>query len=64
MAHWVARCRDCGYEHTHSTISDSGSLADFYLQMKPDMLNTAGAFDCPNCKAKRSYVRSDLMFRA
>lgn len=63
MPRWVAKCSECGFEHTHSMILADGPIADYFIDPKPD-IPVGTRFDCPNCGEMRGYTKVDLVYRS
>ena len=63
MPRWVLTCPECGKEFTHSNIERT-SMADFYLDPKPQFPSDGSKIECPNCKNSSVYQHFDLAYRA
>jgi len=61
MARWVLTCKRCGEIFTYSQISEA--LADYFDPEKPKFPPKGLECECPNCKGKSSYQRTELTFR-
>jgi hypothetical protein len=62
MANWGLTCKGCGKSFPYSEISED-TLVDYYLPAKPELPHEGTERECPNCKAKFTYRKSELIYR-
>jgi hypothetical protein len=62
MARWTLACKNCRAVFTYSRISDT--LADYYIPTRPEFPPSGLERECPNCKTKSTYQRSELTFQS
>ncbi len=62
MPRWVLTCPSCNQEFTHSQI-EKREFQDFYFDKKPAFPNTGLAIDCPHCRARSVFQKSQLTYR-
>jgi len=62
MASWALACKNCRKVFTYSRISDT--LADYYLPTRPTFPPSGVERECPRCKSKFTYQRSELTFQS
>jgi hypothetical protein len=62
VASWVLVCKSCGNAFTHSPVTET--LADYYLPSKPEFPPDGEEHECPNCKVKSTYQRTELRYQS
>jgi hypothetical protein len=62
MASWVLCCKNCQDVFVHSAIPDT--TPNFYLPLRPEFSAEGDERECPNCKAKFVYQRTELRYHA
>jgi hypothetical protein len=60
MASWGLICKGCRQVFRYSEISET--LADYFLPAKPEIAAEGIERECPNCKAKFVYQKSELTY--
>jgi len=59
---WVIDCRHCLQSFSHTEIGKT--LTDYMLPIKPEIRPGGEEIECPNCKTKSVYTRSELRYQA
>ncbi|HEX4001990.1 MAG TPA: hypothetical protein VHX36_05035 [Candidatus Acidoferrales bacterium] len=60
MASWGLTCKGCGQTFVYSRISET--LADYFLPAKPEIATEGVERECPKCKERFTYLRSELTY--
>jgi rubredoxin len=63
MPRWTLKCDNCNFEFTHSLIEDSG-LVSFLEPSKPEFPEGGSELECPNCRHKDTFQRTELTYHA
>jgi hypothetical protein len=62
MPSWGLTCKGCGDIFRYSEISEN-TLVDYFLPAKPEFPARGVERECPSCKAKFTYQKSELMYQ-
>jgi hypothetical protein len=62
MPSWILNCAGRGTKFTHSVI-EPRKIEDHYLPAKPEFAPEGAELECPGCKQKATYQRSDLRYQ-
>jgi DNA-directed RNA polymerase subunit RPC12/RpoP len=61
VAYWTLTCGNCGSNFVHSLIEDD-SVLNFLFPSKPKFPDSGSELECPNCRRKTIYKRTDLTY--
>ncbi|HTX13940.1 MAG TPA: hypothetical protein VMD77_01510 [Candidatus Baltobacteraceae bacterium] len=62
MANWGLTCKGCGATFRYSEITEA-TLEDYLMPAKPDIPLEGMERECPRCKAKFTYQKSELIYQ-
>jgi phage FluMu protein Com len=64
-ARWAISCRNCKKAFAHAEVSEPQGITDsFGLPDKPEFPVGGKELECPHCKSKDTYQRTDLWYQA
>jgi DNA-directed RNA polymerase subunit RPC12/RpoP len=64
-ARWAISCHNCNKAFTHSQIAEPHRITDYLaLPSKPEFPLAGQELECPHCKSKAMYQRTDLWYQA
>jgi hypothetical protein len=62
---WAISCRNCKKAFPHSEIRELHAITDYLgLPEKPEFPAGGQELECPHCKSKGTYQRTDLWYEA
>lgn len=63
-ARWAITCSNCNKPFTHSEIPEPQHAIDYLFPSKPEVPADGQELQCPHCKSKGKYQKTDLWYVA